>query len=332
MFEFFHEPKFDFVGKTRLWAGVSIAMVVFAIAVLATKGIHRGIEFTGGTEVQLQYPSTPDIGGVRAALDRAGFQGAVVTSIGKAEENEVYVRLPLKSGGQEKDISPEVLAALRADGANPVLRGQSYIGPVIGEELVEKALWAVLGSLAGMLVYIWIRFELQWGVAAVIALVHDTIVTLGLFALFDFEMNLPVVASFLTLIGYSVNDTVVVFDRVRENIKLRGGELPTLRILINDSLNQTLSRTMLTSSLTWICAVSLFLLGGPALRDFSIVLVMGIVIGTYSSIYVASPVLVAWREWIARRSAEKDGGRPTRPAETPALKPAARKVRTTTKA
>lgn len=324
MFEFFHEPKFDFVGKTKIWAAVSVAMVIFAIGVLSTKGIHRGIEFTGGTEVQLKYPSRPDIGAVRAALDRAGFQGAVVTSIGKAEENEVYVRLPLAAGGRDKDISTEVLAALRADGGQPVLRGQSYIGPVIGEELVQKAMWAVLGSLAGMLVYIWIRFEFQWGVAAVVALVHDTIVTLGLFALFDFEMNLPVVASFLTLIGYSVNDTVVVFDRVRENIKLRGGELPDLRTLINDSLNQTLSRTMLTSSLTWICALSLFFLGGPALRDFSIVLVMGIVIGTYSSIYVASPVLVAWREWIARRAAVQ-GGVAARP-------PAARKVKTTTKA
>lgn len=332
MFEFFHEPKFDFVGKTKIWATVSVAMLIVAIAVLATRGIHRGIEFTGGTEVQVQYPSRPDIGAVRASLASAGFEGAVVTSIGKAEENEVYIRLPLAAGGEERDISAEIMASLRADGSKPALRGQSYIGPVVGEELVWKAMWAVLGSLAGMLIYIWIRFEFQWGVAAVVALVHDTVVTLGLFALFDFEMSLPVVASFLTLIGYSVNDTVVVFDRVRENIKLRGGEVPSLRILINDSLNQTLSRTMLTSSLTWICAVALFFLGGPALRDFSVVLVMGIVIGTYSSIYVASPVLVAWREWIARRAAGRGDVPPARSADAPAPRPAARKVRSQTKA
>ncbi|HEX6851602.1 MAG TPA: protein translocase subunit SecF [Candidatus Polarisedimenticolaceae bacterium] len=327
MFEFFHEPKFDFVGKTKIWAGVSIAMVVLAVAVLSTKGLHKGIEFTGGTEVQVQYASKPDIGAVRAILERSGFTGAVVTSIGKAEENEVYIRVPLAEGSAERDISKEIVTALQRDGAQLALRGQSYIGPVIGEEIVTKAMWAIFGSLAGMLVYIWIRFEFQWGAAAVIALVHDTIVTLGMFSLFDFEMSLPVVAAFLTLIGYSVNDTVVVFDRVRENIKLRGGELPTLRVLINDSLNQTLSRTMLTSSLTWICCLSLFFLGGPALRDFSIVLVMGIVIGTYSSIYVASPVLVAWREWISRRATE--GGKTG--AAAPA-KPAARKVRTSGKA
>lgn len=327
MFEFFHEPKFDFVGKTKIWAGVSIAMVILAIAVLSTKGIRKGIELTGGTDVQVQYASAPDIGAVRATLERSGFAGAVVTSIGKAEENEVYIRVPLAETGKEGDISKEIVTALQQDGAKLTLRGQSYIGPVIGEEIVQKAMWAVVGSLAGMLIYIWIRFEFQWGVAAVIALVHDTIVTLGMFSLFDFEMSLPVVAAFLTLIGYSVNDTVVVFDRVRENIKARGGELPTLRILINDSLNQTLSRTMLTSSLTWICCLSLFFLGGPALRDFSVVLVMGIVIGTYSSIYVASPVLVAWREWISRRSGAD--GKVGAPGPAPAAKPAARKVKTT---
>jgi preprotein translocase subunit SecF len=331
VFELFRDPKIDFLGKTRIWLSISIAMIVFAIAVLATRGIHRGIEFTGGTEVQVQYPSRPDVGAVRAALERGGFQGAVVTSIGKAEENEVYIRVPLASGAEAGDISAAILGALRAEGGQLTLRGQSYIGPVIGEELVEKALWAIVGSLAGMLIYIWIRFEFQWGVAAVIALIHDTIITLGLFSLFKFEMSLPVVASFLTLIGYSVNDTVVVFDRVRENLKLRGGELPDLKTLINDSINQTLSRTMLTSSLTWICCLSLFFLGGPALRDFSVVLVMGIVIGTYSSIYIASPILVAWRTWVAKRAAQT-GGTPTRRADVPAPKPSARKVKTTTKA
>jgi preprotein translocase subunit SecF len=219
-----------------------------------------------------------------------------------------------------------VLQALKARGfAGPfAVRSQSYIGPVIGKELVQKAVWAILGSLAGMLVYIWIRFEFQWGLAAVIALVHDSIITLGLFSIFRYEMSLPVVAAFLTLIGYSVNDTVVVFDRVRENLRTRTG--PTDFVdLLNHSINQTLSRTVITSGLTWMVCVALFVLGGDTLRAFSFVLAAGIIVGTYSSIYVASPVLVFWRQWIASRK----GG--DRKAAAPSARPVARKVRSSGK-
>jgi preprotein translocase subunit SecF len=194
-------------------------------------------------------------------------------------------------------LAPKVVAALKsAQGPDAFqVRGQSYIGPTIGKELVKKAFGAVLGSMLGMLVYIWIRFEFQWGLAAVIALAHDTVITLGLFSLFGYEMSLPVVAAFLTLVGYSVNDTVVIFDRLRENIKARGGTVGNFPDLINVTMNQTLSRTILTSLLTWIVCIFLFALGGPALRDFSFVLVVGIVVGTYSSIYIASPFLVVWQ-------------------------------------
>jgi len=200
------------------------------------------------------------------------------------------------------------------------VRSQAYIGPTVGKELVRKALGAVLGSMAGMLVYIWIRFEFQWGLAAVIALVHDTIITLGLFSLFGYEMSLPVVAAFLTLVGYSVNDTVVIFDRIRENLRARGGTVSNLPDLINQSMNQTLSRTILTSLLTWIVCAFLFALGGPALRDFSFVMVVGIIVGTYSSIYIASPFLVVWQEWLGERSKKK--------SVAPAPKAVAKKVRT----
>jgi preprotein translocase subunit SecF len=181
-------------------------------------------------------------------------------------------------------------------------------------------LGAVVGSMIGMLVYIWIRFEFQWGLAAVIALIHDTIITLGLFSLFRFEMSLPVVAAFLTLVGYSVNDTVVIFDRIRENLRAKGGMVASLPELINTSMNQTLSRTILTSLLTWIVCVFLFALGGPALRDFSFVMVIGIIVGTYSSIYIASPFLVVWQEWLGERAKKKMG------SEQP--KAVAKKVRT----
>jgi preprotein translocase subunit SecF len=309
-----HDPKIDFMGKRRMWVGISVSLIVVSLIILGTKGIHRGIEFQGGAEVQLQYAATPDVGAVRAALGSAGFSGSIVTTIGKPEEREVYVRVPLVPGAKDQDLAPRVVAALKtAQGADAfVVRSQSYIGPTVGRELVKKALWAVLGSMAGMLVYLWIRFEFQWGLAAVIALVHDTIITLGLFSLFGYEMSLPVVAAFLTLVGYSVNDTVVIFDRIRENMKAKGGIVTNFPDMINTSMNQTLSRTILTSFLTWIVCAFLFALGGPALRDFSFVMVVGIVVGTYSSIYIAPPFLVVWQEWLSARAKAKPASEPTK--------------------
>jgi preprotein translocase subunit SecF len=183
----------------------------------------------------------------------------------------------------------------RAHAGAFVVRSQSYIGPAIGRELVKKAVWAILGSLAGMLLYIWIRFQFRWGLAAVVALVHDVVITLGLFTVLGFEMSLPVIASFLTLIGYSVNDKVVVFDRMRENLEKHRGM--GLMKLLNDSMNQALSRTVLTSTLTWLAAIALFVLGGPALRDFAFPLMIGIVVGTYSSMYTAAPFLLLWQRF-----------------------------------
>jgi preprotein translocase subunit SecF len=188
-----------------------------------------------------------------------------------------------------------------------VVRSQSYIGPAIGRELVKKAVWAILGSLAGMLLYIWMRFQFRWSLAAVVALVHDVVITLGLFTVFGFEMSLPVIASFLTLIGYSVNDKVVVFDRMRENLgNHRGMELMKL---LNDSMNQALSRTVLTSTLTWLAAIALFALGGPTLRDFAFPLMIGIVVGTYSSMYTAAPLLLLWQRFAGQGTA---GAQPSR--------------------
>lgn len=325
MFQLFHDPKIDFMGKRKMWVVVSLSLVAISLAILATHGIKKGIEFEGGAQVQLQYKAPPDVAAVRDLLAKAGFAGSVVTTIGKAQDNEIYVRVPLVPGAKDEDLAPSVVRALKtAQGADAFsVRSQSYIGPTVGRELIKKALGAVLGSMGGMLVYIWIRFEFQWGLAAVVALVHDTIITLGLFSLCGFEMSLPVVAAFLTLVGYSVNDTVVIFDRIRENLKARGGTVTSLPDLINVSMNQTLSRTMLTSLLTWIVCVFLFALGGPALRDFSFVMVIGIIVGTYSSIYIASPILVVWQEWLgARAKAKADLG--PKPA---AAKATAKKVR-----
>jgi preprotein translocase subunit SecF len=323
--QIFHNPKIDFMSKRRLWVAVSFTLIVLSLIIMGIKGIHKGIEFEGGAEVQLQYTSTPDVGAVRDALGKAGFAGSIVTTIGKPEEHEIYVRVPLVAGEKDEDLAPRVVASLKtAQGANAfTVRSQSYIGPTIGKELVKKALGAVLGSMLGMLVYIWWRFEFQWGLAAVIALVHDTIITLGLFSLFGYEMSLPVVAAFLTLVGYSVNDTVVIFDRIRENLRAKGGTVTNLPDVINTSMNQTLSRTILTSLLTWIVCAFLFALGGPALRDFSFVMVVGIIVGTYSSIYIASPFLVVWQEWLGDRAKKK---LPPEPPKTVAKKVRAAKV------
>lgn len=402
MFQLIKNPHYDFMGKRRLWLTISAASVVIAVAILFVRGLNMGIEFTGGAEIQLKYAIEPDPGAVRAALDHAGFQKHVVSTISDKErkgENDVYIRIGIQQSGREEDLARRVVNSLRdaagavpsdkldlnaADAAslksllegNPDLtreavasladaiaqkrkeaavirsaddlasvpgmtpatlsfikdrtvvgpfavRGQSYVGPAIGKELVKKAFWAVFLSLGAILVYIGFRFQFYSGAAAVIALVHDTVVTLGLFSLFQFEMSLPVVAAFLTLIGYSVNDTVVCFDRIRENAKSRGtGDFLTL---INDSVNQTLSRTIITSGLTWLVCVSLLLFGGETLRPFSFVMVVGIIVGTYSSVFVASPILLYWQRYLERRRKSR---RPGTPAAAAASERKAKKVRT----
>ena len=213
-------------------------------------------------------------------------------------------------------MTPAALEQLRQGAfAGPIaVRSQDFIGPAIGAELKRKAGLAILGSLVGMLVYIWIRFKhVEWGLAAVVALTHDTLIVLGLFAMFGKEMSLPVVAAFLTLVGYSVNDTVVVFDRIRENLRSQPGK--SLESLVNLSINQTLSRTIITSGLTLVAVVALLAYGGAALNPFSFVLTAGVIVGTYSSIYIASPFLVLWRRFVERRKPRgaegaRAGGRP----------------------
>ena len=303
MFQIFKDSKFDFMRLRRFWVLFSFAMLILSVVAVATKGIHWGIEFEGGAQVQVKYPQKPDVATIRQVLSQAGYTEAIVTTIGKPGDNEIYVRVPLREGAKDNDVAAQVVRTLQAasGGQQLTISSQSYIGPTVGRELIQKAVWAVIGAIGGMLVYIWFRFEFQWGLAAIIAMIHDAMITLGLFVLFGYELSLPVIAAFLTLIGYSVNDTVVIFDRIRENRQARGGVVGSLPQLINDSVNQTLSRTILTSFLTWLSCVSIFLFGGPALRDFSFVLVVGIIIGTYSTIYIASPILVVWQDWVIKR-------------------------------
>ncbi len=383
MFQLLKNPKFEFMkrGPTLLLA--SVVVVVASIGVLAVRGLNYGIEFTGGTELQLKYAAAPDVGAIRSTLNGAGLTSHSVTTIGKPEDHEIYIRLAVTDQAGAAELTGVVTRALRAGSEQPgrtdlniadqmtitdlllsapglpagqaadlgaaiaqrrkeiavyhslealqeipamtpealeflgqqayvgplAVRSQSYIGPAIGQELKVKARWAIGMSLITMLLYIWIRFQLQWGLAAVLALTHDTVVTLGLFSLFDMEMSLPVVAAFLTLVGYSVNDTVVVFDRIREN--LRNRTVPGFAETINLSINQTLGRTIITSFLTWIVAFGLYMYGGPALHAFAFVLTVGVVIGTYSSIYIASPLLVLGRRWITLGAGVERTAEPT---------------------
>lgn len=403
MFQILADSKFDFMKRGQTLLAVSTAVCVVLLGVLVFRGVDLGVEFAGGSELQLRFAEAPDVADVRSTLTAAGLPGVTVTTSGKPEEHELIVKIAASGSASESESDDEdngarltqaATDALRADSLVPgradlnvldasalerlllevgdltsdraaelaaaivdrrdsvgifhavdelssvpdvdgalvaalgeraytgplVLRRQMFIGPAIGHELIRSALGAVFGSLLGMLVYIWIRFQLQWGFAAVLALAHDVILTVGLFAVSGRDLTLAVVAAFLALVGYSVNDTVVVFDRIRENLRLGVGT--SFEDTINRSINQTLSRTIITSGSTFVVVLGLLLFGGGGLRDFSFVMTIGVLVGTYSSIFIASPLLVRMRRMFGESKAEAAAGE----AEAPRR---ARKVRTT---
>jgi preprotein translocase subunit SecF len=259
--------------------------------------VPLSVDFTGGTQVQVQFQQAPDLAQIRQATVASGISDATVVNYDEPKNNEVLISLPQQSNETAMDSGREqIVGALKAHYGNPFnVRNVQVVGPTVGNQLKRQATLATLYSMLGMLIYLWFRFQLIYGVAAVIACFHDTLITLGAFALTDKEMSLTVIAAILTLVGYSMNDTIVVFDRIRENLRLSRRE--SLPDLVNRSINQTLSRTVLTSGLTFLTVLSLFIFGGPVLKGFSFALVVGILIGTYSSIAVAAPMLVAWQEW-----------------------------------
>jgi preprotein translocase subunit SecF len=260
-----------------------------------------GVDFKGGTQVHVKFKQTPDINRIREAVAAAGIKDATIQSIqseiNESGGNEVLIGLPEQQDESSLDLGrQQVVDALQAHYDNPFeTLNVDVVGPTVGHQLETKALLATLWSMMGMLVYLWFRFQLIYGVAAVVACFHDTLITVGAFALLNKEISLTVIAAILTLVGYSMNDTIVVFDRIRENLRLNRRE--SLPDVVNRSINQTLSRTVLTSGLTFLTVLSLYIFGGQVLRGFSFALVVGILIGTYSSIAVAAPMLVAWQEW-----------------------------------
>jgi len=296
--EFFRNANFNFTGAMKACFSFSAVLVVLSLVLMLIHGGPRlSIDFTGGSVLQVKFAPTQSISEVRQVLERTGNIGAQVTEFGGADEFLITVPSPKgASGEQAADTANSLLSDLRGAlaGTEVELRRVESVGPKIGSELRTAAVNSIFAGLFGIIVYVWFRFVLRYGFAAILALAHDITLTLGLFSLLDLEISLQIVAALLTIVGYSINDTIVVFDRIRENMKMRRRE--SYRDVINRSINETLSRTILTSATTMAVSVTLWVLGGPVIRDFAFALSFGVFIGTYSSIFIASPLLVWWYE------------------------------------
>jgi preprotein translocase subunit SecF len=389
--ELFRNTNIDFLRKKWFFLALSL---IFSVAGLASMlfwhHIPLGIDFRGGTVVDVKFTSAPNVDAIRAQLDRAGLKNFTLQADTRSGSNELLIKLDIRETSEQaldqgkesivkalQGVDPggkadlnntgyttladyllkadplhlgtdapaqygkyaraivdlrdktlggvlgsindasaaapaPVIAALQQDfyTSNFGVRNVDIVGPQVGAQLRQQAILATLYSLAGMLVYLWFRFELIYGVAAVVACFHDTLITVGAFSLLNQEISLTVIAAILTLVGYSMNDTIVVFDRIRENIKLQRKD--SLTEIVNKSINQTLSRTVLTSGLTFLTVLALFVFGGEVLHGFSLALVIGIIIGTYSSIFIAAPMLVAYQQWRGQTASGAPAATPVR--------------------
>lgn len=405
--ELLRDTHIDFMKYRKFWIWVSLALVLGGIYAIwnHTRLMNLGIDFAGGTTVNLHFKQQPQVDEIRQVLRTQGLGGAEIQRFGGAERNEVIIKTRVLKGSEEGSrdrilgaldrrynqgqqgkpdlnrigtdavaqlltqadpdhvaaqgteaaaahyggIANAILAArkklavfsswdevAKAPGVSPAVAamlqqratlgdysviGVENVGPQVGKELRWKGLMAVVFSLLGMLAYIWFRFELRFGIGAIMASLHDVLVTLGLFTLFRLEFNLTTVAAFLTLVGYSTNDTVVIFDRIRENMR-KNRRKPLIEVM-NESINQTLSRTIMTSGLTMLTVAALLVLGGDVLRGFAFVMTIGIIVGTYSSIYVASPFALLWESYFgASGKLSKKGAGPSRADRSETEKPA----------
>jgi preprotein translocase subunit SecF len=307
--ELFRNANIDWLGKKWYFLGFSLIFSVAGLgSILFWHHIPTGVDFKGGTEITVQFDRTPNENDIRAALDAAHIRDWTLQRIsdvgGGQLGNKEIISLPMSTAQDSAHDQgrAEVESALAAGYHDSGFSVQQVdiVGPTAGKQLTHQAILATLYSLLGMLIYLWFRFELIYGVAAVVAVFHDTLITIGFFSLMNMEITLTVVAAILTLVGYSMNDTIVVFDRIRENLATNRRE--KLADVVNRSINQTLSRTVIASGLTFLTVLCLFVFGGEVLHGFSFALVVGILIGTYSSIAVAAPMLVAYQEWRTKRA------------------------------
>ena len=281
-------PSFDFMGKRKAALVFSALLIIASIFSLATKGLNFGLDFTGGTLIEVGYQQSADLNKIRNRLSTAGFGDAVVQNFGSSKD--VLVRLAPRENTSSQSLGDKILTALKEDDADVTMRRQEFVGPQVGDELRDDGGLAMIIALGFILVYVMARFEYRFALGSIAALIHDVIITMGVFAFFQFDFDLTVLAAVLAVIGYSLNDTIVVFDRIRENFRLMRKKEPG--DIVNTSLNQTLSRTMMTSITTLIVVLAMFFLGGELIHGFAIALIIGILIGTYSSIYVASSMVI----------------------------------------
>ena len=285
------ETKIDFIGRRHIALGFSALILVASLFLVVKDGLNFGIDFTGGTLVEIKTPEDANLGTMRGALNGLGLGAVSIQEFGAPDD--LLIRLPQQDGGAEERAAAltKLRGAIDAQFEEVVdYRRTEFVGPQVGDELKKQGLMAVVFSLLGIMAYVWFRFEWQFGVAALVALAHDALAIIGLFALTQLEFSLSTVAAILMVAGYSINDTVVVFDRIRENLR-KYKKMP-LGDLFNLTVNETLSRTIMTSFTTVLALIALYIFGGVVIQEFVIALIFGIVIGTYSSIFIAAPLLM----------------------------------------
>lgn len=290
--QFLVNSNFNFIGKRKIARIFSTALILIGVGSLIIQGGPKlGIDFTGGTSLRLQFEKGVSIGEVRSAIASLGIGNAEIKNFGDSADILIRVQEQETSGAGITDAIKAELSKVFPD--NPyVERSKDSVGPKIGAELRTKTITSILIALVGMLIYITWRFEFKFAVGAIVALFHDVIITLGVFSILQLEITLPIIAAFLTIVGYSLNDTIVVFDRIRENLKVLRRD--TYETIVNTSVNQSLTRTIITSLTTLIVVLILYFFGGSVIHNFAFALIIGVLIGTYSSIFVASPIVVDW--------------------------------------
>ena len=300
------DTNYNFLKVRKFAFALSAILIIVSIVSFFTKGLNYGLDFTGGTLVEVGYEQDADLPKIRQQLDDININGAVVQNFGSAKV--VQIRMPQQDHIENAQVSDVVLAALASDGSKVIKRDQSFVGPVVGEELKEQGGLAMIVALICIMIYVALRFEWKFSVGSVAALAHDVIIVVGFFSITSVEFDLTVLAALLAVIGYSLNDTIVVFDRIRENFLLMRKATP--EEVINNSINLTLSRTVMTSLTTMLVLLALFFFGGQTIHSFAEALIVGVLIGTYSSVFIASPATLALgvsKEDLMPPEVEKEG-------------------------
>ncbi len=308
--EFFRiKHDIPFMRYALIFNVISLVTFLIAVGSLATRGLNFGVDFTGGTVMEVSYAQPADLGKIREAMARLGFSDAAVQNFGTSRD--VLIRLPVKQGVTSAKLSEQVMQELRKDGGAVEMRRVEFVGPQVGRELFEAGALALLFVSLGIVGYLALRFEWKFGVAAIIANLHDVVIIVGFFSIFQWEFSLPVLAAVLAILGYSVNESVVVFDRVRENFRNRKLRSRTVPEILDNAITRTMSRTIITHGCTQLMVCSMLIFGGETLHYFALALTIGILFGIYSSVLVASPIVMylgVSREDLAKPEVEKKPG------------------------